>query len=478
MTVQVQDSAPQLAQADYWRSLIYDVYNGRGWGASEIVNMSYRSGEEINLQDSDNARIVRQTVTEVKQLGPLVFAAGEVLTFDQPFEVAWHEPLELEQDVFAIRTLSDVYTVDSILPFYGKDRLRETPAQYPDWVLSRYLDIPDTVPKRVISLAQDLIADAVTPYDKARALESYLRTFEYTLDVPPPPTDRDISDYFLFDLQRGYCDYYATSMVVMARSVGIPARLAVGFASGTFDAANERYFVAAKNAHSWVEVFFPNIGWVAFEPTAGLAPIERPSDTSELVLDPNINLDRLAPPWKQIAWGVVLFIVTASGLGFGIWGLRWLTEPLRLKKLPTDVYFRKIFQKIYKYGQLLEVRVPPGSTANEFHISLYARIEGFAFPAGGRSNFIRNALEALEQLSHLYVLSQYSEQPPNEKARRAALMFGRQLQGQLIVISLWSRIQIYRNKLIDLSTGFLDTAQNPDRRRAKIDGSGAAKDLR
>ena len=107
------------------------------------------------------------------------------------------------------------------------------------------------------------------------ALESYLRRFPYTLDLAPPPPGRDIADYFLFDLQRGYCDYYATTMVVMARSVGLPARLAVGFASGIYDAANDRYIVQEISAHSWVEIYFTGVGWVNFEPTAGLPAIER-----------------------------------------------------------------------------------------------------------------------------------------------------------------------------------------------------------
>ena len=103
------------------------------------------------------------------------------------------------------------------------------------------------------------------------AIEAYLRTISYTLDVPAPPLDRDVADYFLFDLRRGYCDYFATAMVVLARSVGIPARLVTGYASGGYDVISAQFVVLEKDAHSWVEVYFPSYGWVEFEPTSGLA---------------------------------------------------------------------------------------------------------------------------------------------------------------------------------------------------------------
>jgi transglutaminase-like putative cysteine protease len=113
-----------------------------------------------------------------------------------------------------------------------------------------------------------------TPYDRARAIEQYLRTFPYSLDVPHPPPDQDLVDYFLNDLRKGYCDYYASAMVVLARAAGIPARLAIGYANGTYDLNSRRFLVTEADAHSWVEVFFPNIGWVAFEPTAGRPALE------------------------------------------------------------------------------------------------------------------------------------------------------------------------------------------------------------
>ena len=113
-----------------------------------------------------------------------------------------------------------------------------------------------------------------TPYDRVRSIERYLRTFPYTLDVPHPPASRDLVDYFLFDLKEGYCDYYASAMVVLARAAGIPARLAIGYASGDYNEKSRRFMVTGADAHSWVEVDFPNTGWVPFEPTASRPLLE------------------------------------------------------------------------------------------------------------------------------------------------------------------------------------------------------------
>ena len=80
-------------------------------------------------------------------------------------------------------------------------------------------------------------ATEATPYDRARAIELYLRTIPYSLDVPIPPAEHDVVDYFLFDLRRGYCDYYATAMAMLPRAAGLPAHVAVGYAAGDYDPA-------------------------------------------------------------------------------------------------------------------------------------------------------------------------------------------------------------------------------------------------
>ena len=109
-----------------------------------------------------------------------------------------------------------------------------------------------------------------TPFAQATAIEAYLRQFPYDLDAPAPPeTVTDVADFFLFDLQRGYCDYYATAFVVLARAIGLPARFATGFAPGNWSLTAQAWTVTEAEAHSWPEVYFPDRGWIPFEPTAG-----------------------------------------------------------------------------------------------------------------------------------------------------------------------------------------------------------------
>jgi len=109
-------------------------------------------------------------------------------------------------------------------------------------------------------------------------VETFLRRFKYTLDVKAPPPDRDAVDFFLFDLKEGYSDYFASAMVVMLRLQGIPARLAMGYVSGKFDNTTRKFVVTEEEAHSWPEVYFPNFGWVPFEPSSYRPPIVRSED--------------------------------------------------------------------------------------------------------------------------------------------------------------------------------------------------------
>jgi len=165
--------------------------------------------------------------------------------------------------------------------------LREASTDYPEGIASRYLQLPSTLPERVGELAKEITALQGNPYDRAVAIQDYLRsTIEYREDIEAPPEDRDPIDYLLYDSQEGYCNYYASAMVVMARAVGIPARLVVGYAGGELAEETSMYVVRRRDTHAWVEAYFPGFGWVEFEPTASEPPITRAesSDDSSLEL--------------------------------------------------------------------------------------------------------------------------------------------------------------------------------------------------
>ncbi|MGA7912135.1 MAG: transglutaminase domain-containing protein [Candidatus Dormiibacterota bacterium] len=153
-------------------------------------------------------------------------------------------------------------------------QLRAAGTAYPDWV-RQFATLPSTyrspaVLARIHALAQSIVdqAGAVTQYDKAAAIEVYLRdNFTYTLTPPRTPAGRDPIDYFLFDSKQGYCEFFASAMGDMLRSLGIPTRLVNGFGPGQYDQASHSWVVHGDDAHTWVESYFPTFGWIAFEPT-------------------------------------------------------------------------------------------------------------------------------------------------------------------------------------------------------------------
>ena len=170
-----------------------------------------------------------------------------------------------------------VYTVVSQRPARHRRRAarRRTRPHVPPSIQRSYAAPPVTT-DRVRALAAQVTANAPTTYDKVRALEAWMgANTEYTLDIPPLPDGEDAVDQFLFVDQQGFCEQIGTSLVVMLRSLGIPARLAVGYATGERNPFTGLYEVRAKDAHAWAEVYFPGIGWQGFDPTAERAARRR-----------------------------------------------------------------------------------------------------------------------------------------------------------------------------------------------------------
>src|SRR5690606_24756056 len=174
----------------------------------------------------------------------------------------------------------EVYEVAFNEPSYSLTALRETSDE--DLAdlsgdFDRFLQLPDEISERVGDLAVEIAAGAETVYDKARAVERYfsISGFEYSQsDIPVPEADQDYVDQFLFETQRGYCDNFSTSMVVMLRSLDIPARWVKGFNEGELinsEGDTDIYQATNNNAHSWVEAYVPGVGWMLFDPTVGVA---------------------------------------------------------------------------------------------------------------------------------------------------------------------------------------------------------------
>ena len=443
-----QDQINSADQIYYWRGLTYDQYIGRGWASRDSVEQNYSPGERTLNNWPGNYRIIRQDVEFIEDLNGLLFTAGLPLSTDQRYTVAWRlqNPDQGIHDMFGGSLKKNRYAADSLQPTASTVELQEAGQDYPDWVRNRYLGLPDSVPERVISLARDITATEPTPYDRAIAIETFLRRFPYTLDLPQPPQDRDLADYFLFGAKRGYCDYYASAMVVLSRAAGLPARLVTGYIGGYYDQNLGAYLVTADLAHAWVEVYFPEYGWIIFEPTGGRAEIERPdTPVPKFAQDYSPSFDPLVPQRERVSikWWLVLIItlVFTPILGFTVFQVDYVI----LKRMPPEKGFLRIFRRIYRYSRWVGLSTNPGDTINRFtgklvqHINEYGR-------SSKEAEWLLDAVHILRELTHRYSLVLYSpKRGVGINTQETALMF-RQLRPRLWY--LWLLVRAFRFRLI------------------------------
>ncbi len=242
--------------SSYWRGAVLDRYDGRGWLASplQIKELDERRGE-FALPDS-----------WVSESGGKMYWQAYYLLSDQPNAVfTGYRPgkIYLPESIQALES-GALYRALSQVPYLRPELLRRDKVVAEDF--SNLLLPP--ISGRTAALAETIVEGAPTDYDKAARLERFLgENYPYDLQVEPLPTGRDAADYFLFEQQAGYCAHFATAMAVMARHVGLPARVATGYLPGYIDPLTGAHIVRAGDAHAWVEIHFQRHGWVAFDPT-------------------------------------------------------------------------------------------------------------------------------------------------------------------------------------------------------------------
>jgi transglutaminase-like putative cysteine protease len=437
--------------AYYWRGLTYDQYTSAGWSTGETEIDGYAGGWRILTGTLSAERVVHQEVEVHANLGGLLHAAGELVTANEEFFVARRSP----GDTFGIYIDSALlsgeddpfqnYWVDAVLPTASERELRDAGWEYPQWVLERYLALPETIPDRVIALARDLTATAPTPYDQALAIESYLRTFPYTLDVPFPSAGQDVADYFLFELQRGYCDYYATSMVVLSRAAGLPARLAIGYASGAYDPDNGRYIVTGADAHAWPEIYFPGYGWIEFEPTAGLPPLERQdeirpdvrprmrfSERTRTARSPEVEELQAARSSISYGWLGLLVGAVLVVAGSGVW---LAIDTRRLYDLSTEEAAATLYARLWQYAKWLALPTHRGDTPYEFAAAFTQYVNSLAQSDLWRSTVVA-AVEGVQHLIQLYVNVNYIPHPLEIGEVTRAIETWQELRLRLILLGI------------------------------------------
>jgi len=427
----------------YWRSITYDVYNGRGWQNSADEERALLANQAVSNDAEWEAR--RRLEQEFELLTPYelaLYAANQPFHFDQSARSRWRDP----GDLIGVESASTeiTYTAVSLVPDVTTDRLRAAGEEYPEWVSERYLQLPDVLPARVGELAGQVVEEAESPHDQALLLEDYLRNYEYTLDIPSPPGNRDVVDYFLFDLQQGYCDYYASAMVVMARTVGLPARLAVGYAMGSYDHRLGKYTVIEKDAHSWVEIYFPSYGWLEFEPTAARSVFYRPGAPPSLQAGTTRRLPPKALPeeeagaevgwdWRSIAiaGGLTLWLAFLAVSGWRRWR--------RARMTPVD-YVGRFWERLIRYGIRLNVMLRANQTPVEYAQVFNGRLQGRTLDAAhweermGRE--IGLARGEVNSLAEAYVRARYSSHPLTEEDKHRVARTWKQLRRRLFFLWL------------------------------------------
>jgi protein-glutamine gamma-glutamyltransferase len=194
-------------------------------------------------------------------------------------------------DVDTQRPVS-IYEADSDISRPSPKQLRDAGDSLPQFA-SSYLQLPE-LDRRIPQLAAQIAASSSNNYDKAAALERYLQShYVYTLKLPGLPVADPLAN-FLFERKQGHCEYFASSMAVMLRTLRIPSRVVNGFRSDEFNDLTSNYVVRAKNAHSWVEAYFPGYGWITFDPTPGGA-VGSPQGWGRAML----YLDAAASFWRE-----------------------------------------------------------------------------------------------------------------------------------------------------------------------------------
>ena len=400
----------------YWRSTTYDTYVGAGWVTSSAPPQRLDANTPLIPGLLNGYKSLHLDVEMLQPEGRL-FWSGILFSADVPIRADWRarpqsnlfadQSTLLQADLFAAASGATAYGAETYVPLVTIEELRAASSDYPEEIRERYLRLPKSMPERVHELAAVITNDKQTAYDKAKAIEAYLRSYPYDLEVPAPPQDHDVADYFLFDLKKGYCDYYATSMVVLARSVGLPARFVSGYASGSYDAANAEYVVRELHAHSWPEIYFPEIGWIEFEPTAAQPEIILPLAEEELLTAPlDETTTRLLNQFRietLLYWLSPLAIPLLGLLFYFTWMERWM-----YLRLAPAAAIERIYRRLYHMGRPLASERTKAETAYEFMKKLIYRIDAFR-ERSRYTNYLSRGPHEIEYLTDVYQNSLFAE---------------------------------------------------------------------
>ncbi|NJN95199.1 MAG: transglutaminase domain-containing protein [Anaerolineales bacterium] len=307
------------------------------------------------------------------------------------------------------------YSVVSYRPNFEPAQLRQASSRYPSAVAQRYLQLPPNISTRVRNLAQTLTAAQTNNYDKVMALTNHLLSnYPYNFYPPPHPPGAEVVDTFLFEDKEGVCEQYVTALVVMARMLGIPARLVAGYGSGDYNPLTGYYEVRLNHAHTWAEVYFPEHGWVPFDPTPGWTPQPYPTPVQTWLFSgsqafgfdlPIANL--VSGGAASLAFMVPFLVISTVLVGLGLLAL-YLVRRLKpafagsasSRERATDPT-RRLILALYEQGAAVLARRRYRKREKWETLSEYAQTVG--------------RLPALSQLTEAAEVAAYRPEAPGEE---------------------------------------------------------------
>jgi protein-glutamine gamma-glutamyltransferase len=290
VVMRVQTGKPIGYDLLRWRGIALTTFDGKRWTSSEHNTQKLQPGEDGWIHTADSPQrsdTPKPGMIYTVYLEPLasdaIFIPGKVISLKGNFIGEGGNSFSAIRRTYILRDSTDTllnpfhnytairYAGFSLLPPMDATKLRGASTDYSRDITATYLQLPDKLDPRIPEFARQITKSAKTPFDKALAIESFLRNrYSYTLNLTGKPGDDPLA-HFLFETRAGHCEYFASSMTIMLRTLGIPSREVNGFLPGEYNDLGGDYIVRASDAHSWVEVYFPGTDWQVFDPTPASA---------------------------------------------------------------------------------------------------------------------------------------------------------------------------------------------------------------
>ena len=385
----------------YLRGSVKDFYSGSSWKKIKKSKIEYNAESLLPVPWAANSSYSKEISVIHKGLITSTIFAPNTLSKVNHKSGKFSVDQDDEAVFFRAIDKKDKYTVKSQIPYIDRSQLRQLKANI---MLETYQQLPDNISTRVKKLALDITSKYNNDYDKAKAIEKYLRAnYKYTLNPSEVPAGSEFVDYFLFEGKEGYCTYFATSMAVLLRAADIPCRYVEGFLA-KYEKSTTRN-VPGTAAHAWVEVNFGPYGWLTFEATPAYplqghraqgevptAPIPEPvvnepsapvTPAESTTRDRNLDTDdeEETPGVEQkkeisleLRIMVVIFAILLLRIAYLLFKRAYIE--LMLKRSTGKQYYVQYFQDILRYLKKLDIEMDKEETMREYWYKIKYALDG------------------------------------------------------------------------------------------------------